>query len=575
MSNATYNNAAVKLKQLQIGNDNFHINELDIDNVELTIRTAENLRMQELERITAARYTELYDLAPVSYLTLSKDGLIIEINQKGLELLAENQIKYISIYNYISEQDVERFKQFMIELFACTNKMTCEISMINSLNQKYTLRIDGKKSELSTHCLIIMSDITEYRQILQEVHDSYESQKAIINMAGEAFIQATFEGKITRVNQSMEKLTEYSEVELLKMNVAELFSQDELRKNPLKLDNLCKQKGLMSERYLQKKSGKNILIETNCRAMDDNSFQAFVRDITLQRRFENAIKKREFLFRTFVNYTVDWEYWEAEDGSMIYMNPACEGITGYTADEFTKNPDLLNEVVHPQDLELFKKHTNKYHSREYCDFTESIRFRVVSKDFSISIIEHICRPVYDENENYLGRRISNRDISEKVWAEEQLLQSKEDEARRLKAEIADKEKQLNKYAKSLIERDEYLLQIKNLIDEGKAAAMEHIETIDSIDEQIAEKLKNKEDWTRIEEDFVKINPMFMSKLLLDFPELTNTELRVCALIKLDLRSKEIADILNISQKTVDNHRLNIRKKIKDNNSQLSVILRKY
>jgi len=59
----------------------------------------------------------------------------------------------------------------------------------------------------------------------------------------------------------------------------------------------------------------------------------------------------------------------------------------------------------------------------------------------------------------------------------------------------------------------------------------------------------------------KTNQKFYSNLLTKYPKLTKNEQRLCALIRLDLSSKEIANLLNISEKSVEMNRYRLRKKI--------------
>lgn len=58
------------------------------------------------------------------------------------------------------------------------------------------------------------------------------------------------------------------------------------------------------------------------------------------------------------------------------------------------------------------------------------------------------------------------------------------------------------------------------------------------------------------------NKEFYAKLLQDFPDLTSTELKICAMVRLNLSSKEIAVLLNRSIRTIDFTRNSIRKKLK-------------
>jgi PAS domain S-box-containing protein len=84
--------------------------------------------------------------------------------------------------------------------------------------------------------------------------------------------------------------------------------------------------------------------------------------------------------------------------------------------EFMADPGLLYGIIHPDDQYLMEEHrTNINHSDG-----ENIDFRIARKNGEIRWISHGCQPVYGEDGEYLGRRASNRDISDRRHAEEML-----------------------------------------------------------------------------------------------------------------------------------------------------------
>ncbi|MDB5034191.1 MAG: hypothetical protein JWQ98_1432 [Chlorobi bacterium] len=70
------------------------------------------------------------------------------------------------------------------------------------------------------------------------------------------------------------------------------------------------------------------------------------------------------------------------------------------------------------------------------------------------------------------------------------------------------------------------------------------------------------DWELFERKFREVHPSFIHSLTVQFSELTRTEIKVCSLLRLSLATKEIADILCTSVRTIDAHRRSIRKKVK-------------
>lgn len=69
-------------------------------------------------------------------------------------------------------------------------------------------------------------------------------------------------------------------------------------------------------------------------------------------------------------------------------------------------------------------------------------------------------------------------------------------------------------------------------------------------------------WDTFKEGLERMHPEFIQRLLQKHPELSPMQIRICCLLRLQLPTKEIADILKLSQKTIENHRMHIRVKFK-------------
>lgn len=80
-------------------------------------------------------------------------------------------------------------------------------------------------------------------------------------------------------------------------------------------------------------------------------------------------------------------------------------------------------------------------------------------------------------------------------------------------------------------------------------------------------------WQVFEERFRQVHPEFVRTLLARYPDLTPTEVKVCALMSINITTKEIADILYTSVRTVEGHRRFIRRKLGlDREANLSTFL---
>ncbi|MCE5185609.1 MAG: PAS domain S-box protein [Planctomycetaceae bacterium] len=117
--------------------------------------------------------------------------------------------------------------------------------------------------------------------------------------------------------------------------------------------------------------------------------------------------------RILMDACFDWDYWQLPDGSFEYVSPSCHRITGYTADEFMRNPDLYYQIIHPDDRRLVRAH----HCRSGSGAGTSLEFRIVRKDGRERWIDHLCRKIQDAQSGFLGCRASNRDITARKRAE--------------------------------------------------------------------------------------------------------------------------------------------------------------
>lgn len=144
----------------------------------------------------------------------------------------------------------------------------------------------------------------------------------------------------------------------------------------------------------------------------------FTWDIIRQKQTSDAQHKSEEKFRTLADWTYDWELWIDPEGMVVYCSPSCNRISGHDQNEFATNPQLLLDIVHPEDRDFYEQHHQVVHDESAG--VEKIEYRICTHDGSDRWIEHICRPVFGENERYLGRRISNRDITQRRQAEKEL-----------------------------------------------------------------------------------------------------------------------------------------------------------
>ncbi len=135
-----------------------------------------------------------------------------------------------------------------------------------------------------------------------------------------------------------------------------------------------------------------------------------------------AEKKNIDFLRTLMDISNDWETLVDEENVFRYCSSNCEKITGFTCDDFKENPNLYIEMVHPDDRMAVLEHFKEMHLNRD---PSSLVFRMATKSGEERWIELYCRAFYDAEGNYLGRRGSNRDITERKKLENALKAKEE------------------------------------------------------------------------------------------------------------------------------------------------------
>ncbi len=147
------------------------------------------------------------------------------------------------------------------------------------------------------------------------------------------------------------------------------------------------------------------------------------RNITALYEAQQALRASEERYRTVADYTYDWEYWQAPDGHIRYMSPACQRITGYSIAEFMAAPQLLTDIVLNEDRYVLDQHTAIAMAEAFPDTPHLAEFRIQRRDGDIRWIAHTCQAIFTPEGENLGLRANNRDVTEVKLAEDRLRQT--------------------------------------------------------------------------------------------------------------------------------------------------------
>jgi PAS domain S-box-containing protein len=195
------------------------------------------------------------------------------------------------------------------------------------------------------------------------------------------------------------------------------------------------------------------------------------------------------LYKLVLDTTWDWEYLsDSIEKKILYMTPSAEVHTGYKPEEFVCNFELLATIVHPDDSAMWAEHVAGHMCLNECISHNFLQYRIVTKSGETKWIAHVCVPFYGDDGEYIGRRVSNRDITEQKKAEDIIF---------------DKTK---RYQSALLENIPELIWLKNADGELLACNSSFVRFVgQSADEIIGRKMSEIEQYAKISKDLQDID----------------------------------------------------------------------
>lgn len=171
----------------------------------------------------------------------------------------------------------------------------------------------------------------------------------------------------------------------------------------------------------------------------------------------------------------------------------------------------------------------------------------------IILTHNIYKRYYRKQKEKLILKTSRELELKELENKQQLMRFKNE---KLREDIESKNRELGISTMNLIKKNEFLGKIKKELQNVK-----DISKLKRVINLIDKSLNNTDDWNLFQEAFNNADKDFLKKIKALHPSLTSNDLRLCAYLRLNLTSKEIAPLLNISPRSVEVKRYRLRKKL--------------
>jgi len=161
------------------------LHELRVHQIELEMQN-EELRVSRAEVESGLkRYTELYDFAPVGYLTLSAEGLISELNLPAALLLGRERSRILGgrLRTFVANASLAGFDTWLAQVFAGQHKQSCELSLLRDRLPPVYVEIEAALSEDGRVGRAVLVDISARKALEEELRQA-QKMEVVGQLAG-------------------------------------------------------------------------------------------------------------------------------------------------------------------------------------------------------------------------------------------------------------------------------------------------------------------------------------------------------------------------------------------------------
>ncbi|MBC8040654.1 MAG: PAS domain S-box protein, partial [Opitutaceae bacterium] len=256
------------------------------------------------------KFADLYDFSPSGYFTLAADGTIQLVNLTGATLLGIERARLLGrSFGHLVAVDLRpAFHVFLKEVFAGSARRSGEFDLLGQGSSRLTVSIDAQRLASGMECRAVVVDITARKYAENKMRVSEVRYRRLFEASKDGVLlldPATC--KITDANPFMTALLGYSHEQLVGKQLFEIgLLKDETASRTM-FEKLKKSHQVRYENLpLESQSGRHQEVEVVANLYQENGqavIQCNIRDITVRKKAEDALRGNEALFTALVEQT--------------------------------------------------------------------------------------------------------------------------------------------------------------------------------------------------------------------------------------------------------------------------------
>lgn len=288
------------------------------------------------------RYVDLYDFAPLGYVTLDEDGFVQEINLAGAKLLDANrdELTGFAFGDYVARESREAFLEHLKQCVRERREVTSELCLLTQGGQSIAVQlrsipIVGPQDD--TLCKTAIADISERKKMEEEIRESRAFLQTVIDAIPDMMLVIGRDFKVSLANRAAREMAAGIDPAIC----VACHRLSNHGKTPCEEKNDCcslrrvvaTKAPVTMTRTHRTDDGRDIFVEINAAPVFDEHGEVThiieaCRDVTARKRAEDALARDHNLLRTLIDNLPDCIYVKDADSRFLAANLATARLMG-------------------------------------------------------------------------------------------------------------------------------------------------------------------------------------------------------------------------------------------------------
>jgi PAS domain S-box-containing protein len=369
---------------------------------------SERKKAEEMLKESEQRFRCLVEEAALAMAVADTKGRLTYVNKATVDMLGYSTSQMVGqpFSNFLYPEDKGKImRTFLKAIVLRMQPRLLEFRLVHKdghvihvMSRPTRLAVDGKT--IGFQAIII--DITERKKMYQQLRESEAKYRELFETSIDGIATSNMDGRFTDCNQACQRMLGYSLDEMKKLTYQQLTPEKWHKMEAEIIEGQILKKGftIEYEKEVIRKDGSVIPVSNRAWATfgDDGKpkgMWGILRDITERKKTENELRESEEKYRVLTENmpSIVYSTLPDETATTSFISDKAEELTGYSVQQFLKDPKLWDRLVHPADRERVWKKMEEYRKNKtrFCE-----EYRIIARDGEVRWVRDKALPVKDE-----------------------------------------------------------------------------------------------------------------------------------------------------------------------------------